>query len=456
MNEQDLFTVWPQIITELLVFLGRPSVQLQLGLVIIGLVTAVPLGKLIQRRLRPTMPSEGEEVSLGRKLAFYLVTQLTTAVTALLLIQILKFILVSSSRRTGLVDAIVGIIILYLVLKMVLVAALAVGEPAGIQLFQKTLIIPLFVVIITVQLLNIFFRDDRLANIPVFSLFDNTVTLSALFLITAGFYLWLVGVNAFGQGVHHVATQYGGADAGSTQATLTLLRYILIILGLVYVLFRLNFNTTTIAAISGGLSVGIGFALSTILSNFVSGILLLFERTLHPGDIIEYNGILCTVEMITIRSIRVRTFDNVELIIPNSEFVTAPFTTYTGDSKVIRLKIPVGTSYHDDHRHVIKTLMDVVTQNPHILKEPPPDVRLENFGAYSIDYQIYVWIDTPLFSAIVKNEINQAILDAFEEQNISIPFPTTIEIKQPWKDETVVEAVSSQNEGGNNDILDAE
>ena len=267
----------------------------------------------------------------------------------------------------------------------------------------------------------------------VFSLFDNSVTLSALFWVTAGFYLWIVGIHALGQGIHYLATEYGGADDGSTQATLTLVRYLLIIIGLGYVLFRLNFNTTTIAAISGGLSVGIGFALSTILSNFVSGILLLFERTLQPGDIIEYNGILSTVEMITIRSIRVRTFDNIELIIPNSEFVTAPFTTYTGKTRHIRLKLPIGTSYDDDHRLVMRTLLEVASTYPLIMQDPPPDVRLENFGEYSIDYQLYVWIANPLLGARVKNELHQAILDAFAEHGITIPFPTAIEINQVGK-----------------------
>lgn len=429
MIDQELVPLWLQIRTELFVLLGRPSVQLQLAVVGVAIIAAVIAGQLVQRRwLSRFQPPEEEEPHFWQNLFHHLLQQLPTTLLALLFIHLLRAILVLQGARTALIDDLLRLVVLYLVLKTVLAFAYAVGDANGIRRYQRTLIIPLFVVLIWVQLLAVFFRSERIGNAPVFSLFDNTVTISALFLITAGFYLWLVGVNAFGQGVQHVATRYGGADAGSTQASLTLLRYILIIIGLVYVLFRLNFNTTTIAAISGGLSVGIGFALSTILSNFVSGILLLFERTLHPGDIIEYNGILCTVEMITIRSIRVRTFDNVEMIIPNSEFVTSPFTTYTGKSKVIRLKIPIGTSYDDDYRHVMKTLFDVIADYPNILKDPAPDVRLENFGEYSIDYQMYVWIDSPMVSAIVKNELHQAILDAFDEQGITIPFPTAIEI----------------------------
>lgn len=430
MNEQDIFSLWPQFRTELLVFLGRPSVQLQLVVVALALVVAVLLGKVMQNRWRIRFQTQAEAANFGQKLIYHLILQLSSGMFALIFIQVMKFILSQLNARTALIDSLLQVVVLFLILKIVLAVAFTLGDIDGIQHYQNTLIIPLFIAVMGVQLIGVFFRGERLINAPVFSLFDNMISLSALFLITAGFYLWLVGVNAFGQGVHYLATEYGGADAGSTQATLTLLRYILIIVGLVYVLSRLNFNTTTIAAISGGLSVGIGFALSTILSNFVSGILLLFERTLHPGDIIEYNGILCTVEMITIRSIRVRTSDNIEMIIPNSEFVTAPFTTYTGKSKHIRLKLPIGTSYNDNHQHVIQTLMDIASNHPQVMKNPPPEVRIETFGEYSIIYQMYLWINSPMISAIVRNEMHQAILDAFAEKGITIPYPTQIEIQQ--------------------------
>ncbi|MCA9935652.1 MAG: mechanosensitive ion channel [Anaerolineales bacterium] len=397
----------------------------------IGLVIATVLSQVAQRRWRIGYQHWSAEGSgFIKKLVSQFFLQLTSGILALALIKLAKIILAGQGARTALIDSFSGIVLLYLGLKFVLAIVFAIGNVASIGRYQKTFILPLVIVIVGVQVLGVFFPGERLGNMPVFYLFDNTVTLYALFLITVGFYLWVVGTQAAGQGIHFLATQYGGADPGSTQATLTLLRYFLIIVGLGYVLFRLNFNTTTIAAISGGLSVGIGFALSTILSNFVSGILLLFEHTLYPGDIIEYNGILCTVEMISIRSIRVRTFDNIEMIIPNSEFVTAPFTTYTGKSRHVRLKLPIGTSYDDDYKHVMKTLLDVVNAYPHIMKDPAPDVRLENFGDFSIDYQLYVWIANPLLSAQVKNELHQAILDAFAEKGITIPFPTAIEIQQ--------------------------
>ncbi len=430
MDDQNVFLLWSQIRTELLALLGRPSIQLQLTAVVVSLVVAAALGRIAQRQWRARYQNWAEGEAFGKKLLYHFVIQLSSGILTLVFIQLAKAILAGLGARTALVDALLGIVYLYLALKVVLAAAYTIGDADGIQRYQRSLIIPLLIVIIGVQLLNILFGKGRLGNTAVFTMFDNTVTLSALFLITAGFYLWIVGINALGQGILYLATRYGGAEEGSTQAMLTLIRYLLIIVGLAYVLFRLNFNTTTIAAISGGLSVGVGFALSTILSNFVSGILLLFERTINPGDIIEHNGILGIIEMITIRSIRLRTFDNIEMIIPNTEFVTSPFTTYTGKSRHLRLKLPISASYDDDHRHVMKTLLDIAIACPHIMQTPAPDVQLEKFGDFSIDYQLYMWVADPSLIPKVKNELHQAVLDAFAKEGITIPFPTTIEISK--------------------------
>lgn len=421
--EPNALTLWSQAWTELLVFLGRPAVQVQLLIALVALALAAAAHRRLQVWWQKVIePGEGQ-VTLRRKLLYQVVHHTVAGILALVLMQVGKMVLGLQGARVGLLDALAGIVVLYLALKVVLAVAFTVGNADGIRRYQGPLIIPLFTVVLGGQVLNLFFHNGRLWSAPIFVMFDNPITLSALFLITAGFYLWVVGIHALGQGMQYVATHYANTDPGTTQAMLTLLRYLLIIVGLGYVLFRLNFDTTTIAAISGGLSVGVGFALSTILSNFASGVLLLFERTLRPGDVIEVNGELGTVDSITIRAVRVRTLDNIERIIPNNEFITSPFTTYTGQSRHIRLQLPVGVSYKDDHRHVIETLLGVAAASPHVMENPPPEVRVLNFGDFSIDYILYVWIPNPLMSLRVKNELYQAILDAFAEEGITIPYP---------------------------------
>lgn len=425
-SERNALNVWQQIWTELLVFLGRPSVQIQLAVVILAAIVAAIVGRRLRRAWQKKFGNEEHLTSLKWKLTYHLVYHATPGILFLVLLQLGKGALLVQGGRTGLVDAFMGVGFFYLGLEGVLALAYALGDSAAIRRYQGTLIVPLFTVVLGGNVLDIFFRNGQLLAAPVFVLFDSPISLSVLFLITVGFYLWIVGIHAVGQGIQYMAVHYGGADAGGTQAVLTLLRYLLIIIGLGYVLFRLNFNTTTIAAISGGLSVGVGFALSTILSNFASGILLLFERTLRPGDVIEVNGELGRVDSISIRAVRVRTLDDVEKIIPNSEFVTSSFTTYTGQRRRVRLQLPVGVSYDDAHRHVIDTLLSVAAASPNVMLQPSPEVHILNFGDFTIDYVLHVWIPNPLLSAKIKNELYQAMLDAFAEGGITIPYPRLV------------------------------
>jgi len=274
--ESNILVLWQEVWTELLVYLGRPSVQAQLLVALVVLSVTIGASRRLQAWWQHVAdPGEGQ-ATLKRRLLYQVVHHMTPGIVALILLQMGKTVLVLWGTRGGLLDALLRIVVLYLMLKILLAVAFALGDGDGMRRYQGTLIIPLFTVVLGGQLLDVFFHNRQLWATPIFVMFDSPITLSGLFLVTVGFYLWVVGIHAVGQGIHYMATRYAGADVGTTQAMLTLLRYLLIIVGLGYVLFRLNFDTTTIAAISGGLSVGVGFALSTILSNFASGVLLLF------------------------------------------------------------------------------------------------------------------------------------------------------------------------------------
>jgi small-conductance mechanosensitive channel len=413
---------WAQIWNIFLVYIGRPSVQLQLFTISIVVLASKIVGKRWQAWLQ-TRVRDLEETSFAHKGVYYALHYLFPGIFLLAAIWGLHVVFSWTNLRTGLLVAFANIAWLYLGMTAIVALLHVAGSNAGIQKYRHTLILPLFGIVLGRQFLQIFFHSEQLTNLTVFTMFDRTITLSALLLTTIGFYLWLVGIRAIGEGAQYLITRYSNVDEGSTQATLTLIRYLLVVAGLGYILYRLNFDPTTVAAISGGLSVGAGFALSTILSNFLSGILLLFEHTLRPGDVIEVNGEISIVDVITIRSIRVHTLDNVEKIIPNSEFITSSFTTYTGKTTQVRLRIPIGASYDDNYRDVIHTLLQVAAESPYVLKKPAPDVRIEEFGDSSINYIIYAWIANPVLASMVKDNLHRAILDAFEHKGITIPFP---------------------------------
>jgi small-conductance mechanosensitive channel len=138
---------------------------------------------------------------------------------------------------------------------------------------------------------------------------------------------------------------------------------------------------------------------------------------------VDFNGELNIIETISIRSIRTRTLDNVERVIPNNDFLSSSFTTYTGKSRLVRLKLRIGVSYQDNHRLVIETLLDVAKASEAILQQPTPEVRVFQFGDFSIDYDLLIWVPDPLLIPRIRNEMHQGILDAFEAKGIKIPFP---------------------------------
>ncbi|MBK8047771.1 MAG: mechanosensitive ion channel [Anaerolineales bacterium] len=202
-----------------------------------------------------------------------------------------------------------------------------------------------------------------------------------------------------------------------------MLRYGLITLGLI-VLFRvIGLNAATVAAITGGLSIGVGFALQDVLKNFLGGIILLFEGTVRPGDWVDIGGTEGEVETLSIRSTVVKTFDNVEYIVPNQNWLNSVVTTYTRSSRRVRTRIPIGVSYDSDVRQVQKLLIDTALSHPLVLKDPAPGAALVNFGDSSVDFIVLVWVEDAKIKGKVAGELRFMIWDAFKANGIEIPYP---------------------------------
>jgi small-conductance mechanosensitive channel len=213
-------------------------------------------------------------------------------------------------------------------------------------------------------------------------------------------------------------------------AALTLVRYILISMGVLFVLSQLQLGPTTLAAITGGLSVGVGFGLREILSNLISGILLLFEQSLHPGDVIEVDDEITVVEDVRMRATIVRTQNNDELVIPNQTFFTSSFKTYTGTDKTVRVPLIFRTDCTTPPREVIRVLTQTALSHVQVLREPPPTVFVLDYGDNTAQYQLNIWLDNPVLNAEVASDIRLLVWDAFEENGIALPFPE-IELHLP-------------------------
>ena len=171
------------------------------------------------------------------------------------------------------------------------------------------------------------------------------------------------------------------------------------------------------------LGVGIGFGLQGVVNNFVSGLILLFERPVRVGDYIETVGNWAEIKRIGLRSTTVQTFDQADVIIPNADLVTNQVTNWTLSNRRVRLIIPVGVAYGSDVPLVIETLVACSIENAKVAKTPPPQVLFLSFGESSLDFELRVWVLDADDRLLAKSELHQEIDRRFQEANIEIAFP---------------------------------
>jgi small-conductance mechanosensitive channel len=229
-------------------------------------------------------------------------------------------------------------------------------------------------------------------------------------------------------------------SAGARQAVATIVRYIVLFVGLLIILQTVGIDLTALNVIAGAVGLGIGFGLQAVFNNFISGVIILFERPIKVGDRIEVDNVLGDVIEIGARSTTVLTNDNIAIIVPNSKFITENVTNWKYTDEKVRFRIPVSVAYDSDVRLVERLLLDVARENPNVLDQPEPVVRLLQFGDNGLLFELRPWS-----SALVDrqgkltSELNFAIHDKFKAHNIEFPFPQrdlrirggTIELKQP-------------------------
>ncbi len=213
-------------------------------------------------------------------------------------------------------------------------------------------------------------------------------------------------------------------DIGIRQSIGTISRYVILTLGFVVIMQTAGIDLSAIKIMAGALGIGIGFGLQNVTNNFVSGLIILFERPIKVGDRIEVGSVTGEVIKISARATTVLTNDNIAIIVPNSEFISSKVTNWSHNDNNVRFKVPVDVAYGSDVRKVEKILLEVAKDDSDVLTVPPPAVRFISFGDNGLHFELRAWSSTLIQRpGKLISQLNFAIYKKFEEHKIDIPFP---------------------------------
>jgi small-conductance mechanosensitive channel len=396
-------------------YLERPAVVIQL-LLVIGLMLITRLART--RRLIPRLPTSAY-TPLG-------LLALALAAWLLSLIGIANGLSLLIGRLW------LGWYGLHLLHPLLLLCL----PPERVHQLESRLLRPIFLVVAALALIRDVDSVRDLAVAPLGEVFGVAISAGDLFEALVVIYLVLVGCGPPAAGLAWLVQRAVGLSEGSRKAMELMLRYMVVAVGLVAVAVQLGLNTTALVAVAGGLSVGLGFGIKEVFSNFVSGIWLLFEGSVRPGEVLMLDGDPCEVRRLGLRATLLwRDRDNAELLIPNQTFFTEAATTYTASDRMRRSQVSVGAAYHHDPAEVIALLEATALEVARVLPQPPPKALLLSYGDFAINYALRFWISNPMDNIGICSEVNQAIWRAFKAQNIEIPFPQQVEYSMVWPPE---------------------
>ena len=254
----------------------------------------------------------------------------------------------------------------------------------------------------------------------------SKITFEALFQATL-FFLCASYILRRGKSIleRAVLTRLKG-DPGVGHTVLTLISYLAWILTILLTLSIMGLNLRNLAIVFGALSVGIGFGLQNIVNNFVSGLIILFERPIKEGDWVVINGNEGIVRHIRIRATELETFDNSSILIPNADILSGNVVNWTHGNMLGRVVVPVNVSYNSNLEEVRDILLAIAAEEERLLKNPAPYVWVTNFGDNGIDMELRGVTGSVMYKGYIKSDLMFKIFRAFNEKGIEIPFPQRV------------------------------
>jgi small-conductance mechanosensitive channel len=337
-------------------------------------------------------------------------------------------------------------IALLLVLWFAHLAFNAAGNRADLLRLAESLVL----VWVLIRLSSMLVRDERLAraiavlawiiaalNIaglitPVINLMDamavpvGNFRISVLLMlkgaVTLAIFVWIA--NVLSRLIDQRLRVFGPLTPAVQVLAAKLVRMTLLTLAVVLALGSIGIDLTAFAVFSGAIGVGVGFGLQKVVSNLVSGVILLLDRSIKPGDVIEIDGTYGSVIALNARYASVQTRDGKEYLIPNEDLITQRVTNWSFSSDLIRMHVKVGVSYQSDPHEAIKLAVAAARDVPRVLQDPGPNCLLVAFGESSVDLELRFWISDPANGTTnVRSEVMLNLWDLYHERGIELPYP---------------------------------
>jgi small-conductance mechanosensitive channel len=262
---------------------------------------------------------------------------------------------------------------------------------------------------------------QQILNLPVLVVSGNPITAKHLVLFAVALLVtWYVAKSVRRLLGKHLLTK---VEPAPRYVIVRMTQYAIWVVGIFIALEFLQIDLTALTLVAGALGVGIGFGLQSVVSNFVSGVVLLLEQPIRINDRITVENVEGNVSDIHFRSTTIVTNDNISIIVPNSQFINQTVINWSHGDPRIRIHVPVGVAYGSDVELVTRALHEVADNTTGVLKEPAPEVRFNEFGDSSLNFELLVWSDNPPGHIQLRSRLNYGIDAAFREKGIQIPFP---------------------------------
>jgi len=399
-----------------------PGLWWEVAVLVLAAASALLVHRLLSQRLVERTARNAEFAM--RHLALKALQRILTPLTTLVGVLVGRALLANQGMSVRVLDLAVPLLISLATIRIVVYFLRKTFRPGPVVKAWENLIATSVWIVVALHLLGwlpaVLQGLDGMAmemggkRISVLAVGKLVLAVAVLWMLA----LWLARL------IENRISQAEYVNASMQVAMVKLSKFLLLLLAFLLALDAVGIDLTALTVFGGALGVGLGFGLQRIASNFISGFIVLFDRSIRPGDVITIGDKFGWVQELRARYVVVKDRDGVERLIPNEMLITNEVINWSFSDRKVRLKIPVSISYDNDPEQALMLLGEAAMANPRVLADPEPATRLIAFGDSGIELELRVWIEDPQSGmANVRSDINIAIWRAFKQAGIVIPYP---------------------------------